>query len=299
VAADVARIVCRGDTTTVETPIVRAQADGVHLLVDSDDPDVSFSVRDDEGRTDRWGRTPGTDEPFAVLLAPGQIRVACGTSMNVMDGVAFEVTDPRGLWHDARLSCLASGDFDARGSFPFYADVNPLPEAIARAVSGVRATDAISYAGYPRSSGDPEPSSYRIVRAGQVVGSMDIVSYDVRTYAYALYSCDSSGIGMPGEPTAGQLATPFDMPGLSRCDPYLTDCSIVYLTATRYADIRDEDPDRYALPEMPEAACLASQPEGCPPNPDDVVLQILLDPADALRLIWEEGCGGSEETVCR
>jgi hypothetical protein len=48
-AATVARIVCRGGTTTVETPIVRAQSDGDHLQIDADVQELRFSVDDDRG----------------------------------------------------------------------------------------------------------------------------------------------------------------------------------------------------------------------------------------------------------
>jgi hypothetical protein len=298
-APTVARIVCRGGTTTIETPVVRAQADGVHLLVDADVQELKFSVDDDRG-TRGWELTPDTTYPFATTewIAPGRVRVQCGTSAGVTNGAAFEVIDPEGLWHDGRLACIESGDFDQRGSFPFYTDVNPLPEAIARAVPGVLATDAISYYGYPLPPQEQASESYRIVRDGQVVGSIEIASYDDRTFAYGVWSCDASRIGMPGEPTSGQLATPFELPGLPHCDPYASSCTTVYLTATRYAAIRGEDPDRYTLSELPWMACLETQPEGCPPDPDDVVLQILLAPPDAELFVSRQGCGSSETTAC-
>ncbi len=267
-AASVARIECRGGTTTIETPVVRTQADGVHLLVDADVQELKFSVDDDRG-TRGWELTPNTTYPFATTewIAPGQARVQCGTSAGVTDGAAFEVVDPEGLWHETRLACEAAGNFDQRASSWFYADVNPLPEALARAIPGVRASDVIDYYGYPGPPEQPYPPSYRIVRDGQVVGIMEVVSYDDRRFADAVFSCDDSRIGMPGEPTSGQLATPFELPGLPRCDPYAPSCTTVYLTATRYADIRGEEPDRYRVPEMPWAACLDTQPEGCLPEP--------------------------------
>jgi hypothetical protein len=216
----------------------------------------------------------------------------------VTNGVAFEVVDPEGLWHDDRLACIESGAFDQRDSFPFYADVNPLPEAIARAVPGVRATDAISYSGYPLPPWEQASEGYRIVRDGQVVAGIEVVSYDDRRFAYGVWSCDTSRIGMPDEPSAGQLATPFELPGLPRCDPYASSCSTVYLTAARYAASRGEDPDRYTPPEVPWDACLDTQPQGCPPDPDDIVLQILLAPPDAELFVSEHGCGSSEATAC-
>jgi hypothetical protein len=45
-------------------------------------------------------------------------------------------------------------------------------------------------------------------------------------------------------------------------------------------------------------ACLDTQPEGCPPDPDDVILQILLAPSDAELFVSEHGCGSSETTAC-
>lgn len=125
------------------------------------------------------------------------------------------------------------------------------------------------------------------------------MSYDDRTFAYGVYSCDDSRIGMPGEPTSGQLATPFELPDLPHCDPYASSCTTVYLTATRYADIRGEEPDRYSVPEMPWAACLDTQPEGCRPIPANVVLRVLLAPPDADLFLSAHGCGSSETTACQ
>jgi hypothetical protein len=230
--------VCRGGTTTIETPIVRAQADGVHLQFAADVEALKFSVENDQGGTEGWELTPSTTYPFAWTswLPPGKIRAQCGTSTGVADGPAFEVIDPEGLWHNNHLWCVESGNFDSRGgSFGFYAEVNPLPEAIARAVPGVRASDVISYAGYPQA---PEQPSYRIVRDGQVVAVLGISSYDDRWFTNGVFSCDASEIGMPGEPQWGQLATPFEVPDLPRCDPYASSCSTVYISATRYAAMR-------------------------------------------------------------
>lgn len=300
-AATVARIVCRGGTAAVETPIVRARSDGVHLQIDADVEALKFSVEIDRGGTEGWELTPSTTYPFAWTswLPPGKVRAQCRTSAGVTNRAAFEVIDPEGLWHDDRLGCIESGDFDSRGgSFGFYADVNPLPEAIARAVTGVRASDSISYSGYPQFFEQPGPLSYRIVRDGQVVAVLGISSYDGRWFTDGVFSCNTSGIGMPGKPTAGQLATPFELPDLPRCDPYASSCSTVYLTATRYAASRGEDPDRYTVPELPMNACLETQPEGCPPDPDDVVLQILLAPLEADLFVSEHGCGSSEATAC-
>lgn len=296
---DVARIVCRGGTTVVETPIVRAQRDGIHLLVESDVQGLAFSVNDG-GWELGWGPAQGDSMyPFQTTqwLPPGVAEVQCGT-MKATDGDTFEVIDPDELWHDVNLACIESGDFDERGSFPFYVDVNPMPEAIARAIPGVRPTDVIDYYGYPQPPWEQASESYRIVRDGNVVGSTEISSYGDRTFA-SVYSCDDSGIGITGEPMARQLATPFALPDLPRCDPYMADCSIVYLTATRYAAMRAEDPERYAVPEAPWAACLDTQPEGCPRDPDDIVLQILLAPRDAETFVSEHGCGASETTPCR
>lgn len=294
-ATDIARIVCRAGTTMVETPVVHAQIDGVHLLVESDVQGLQFSLNDNGWKLG-W-KDSVYPFPTTQWLPPGVVEAQCGTSTGVTDGVAFEVIDPEGLWHEG-LACFESGDFDQRASSWFYADVNPMLEAIARAIPGVRASDVIDYYGYPQPPEEQASTSYRMVRDGRVVGSTEIVGYDDRRFA-SVYSCNDSGIGVQGEPTAGQLATPFELPGLPRCDPYTTSCTSVYLTAARYADIRGQDPDRYAVPDAPWAACQDTQPEGCRPNPDDVVLRVLLAPPEADLFMSDRGCGSSEATACR
>ena len=122
--SDVARITCRGGTTTVETPIVRARSDGVHLLVRSPIPGVHFSIIDERGERG-WGSIPQTEFPFAITewLVPGEVRVRCATAAGGTDGATLEVVDPEQLWHEARFSC-ASGE-SRGGVFPLLRERQP------------------------------------------------------------------------------------------------------------------------------------------------------------------------------
>jgi hypothetical protein len=298
VAVDVARVTCLGKTDVL-TPVVRAHPDGVDLLVETDDDGAKLAIATAGGGTLGVEFARGAQSPHAVhfRLAPGEVHVQCGSSAEVRNGVALEVVDPEGYWHEERLACAR--DLEERGWFPAYHPiVNPFPEAIARAVPGILPSDEISYAGYPSTRGLGGSPRIRVVRDGEVVASFDLVTYGQRRFVLSLYSCDDSRIGVPGEPTTGQLATPFELPGTNRCDPYVARCSTVYVTAASYAEARGEPAHRYTPAPMPWAACLGDQPEGCPTDPASTTLQVLLEPNDAASFVLEEGCGRSASDAC-
>lgn len=290
---DLARISCTPDGVKVSTPIVRVSPDGIHVLVDGVGDVSDITISSDRG-TVGAGFPPGETYPVATVIdaPPGKARITCGLSDQSAsgEGAQIEFTNPDGVWHDEQLACISTGKpFGQRPVSWFYSDANPFPQVLPRVVPGVRETDQLSYGGYP--SGEYGSNRFRIVRDGQVEAWFELDVYDQRSFIAAMTSCDDSGIGIPGQPQLGSPATPFEVPSLDRCDPYLSTCSSVYVSAAKYAAMRAEDADQYTYPELPWAACLTDQPEGCAPAPDKLVLELLLAPADAEAFISSHGCG--------
>ena len=117
-AQDAARIRCETDgTTTVETAVVRAQADGVHIVtVNETGAERALAV--DTVGGDNAG--PGTSETVWAV-PPGVVRVACydSTTGPAPDNafVALTVVDPDGTYVPTDLDCtdatVGSGSYPA------------------------------------------------------------------------------------------------------------------------------------------------------------------------------------------
>jgi hypothetical protein len=192
-APDVAEIVCESDgSTTVLTPQVLAQPDGVHVHILShlDEPaeiiDLGHDV--DPGETQWVSHAP-----------PGTIETACNPFSHHDSGEAppttpVEILDPDGLYLDGELECGFLGTvWSMTGDFaeaPREGLVAPLDDARA-AIGGLGNSDEVRYAGYP-SSGDRQVV---VVRDGSVVASFDLVTFDgERWIAAGATGCSGTGI---------------------------------------------------------------------------------------------------------
>lgn len=81
--SSVLRVRCEQGSAIVLTPVVEAQPDGVHVLVDSDDGSSHVVVRPepDQADTPRWSSgSNGLDDEFVQEYGPGNYRIRCFTS---------------------------------------------------------------------------------------------------------------------------------------------------------------------------------------------------------------------------
>jgi hypothetical protein len=270
------------------------QPDGLHVRIDGPGDAIGLTI-DIGGGKIATGFPPGEAYPVDLVLPVpvGEGRIVCGYRQTV-DGPAskpIEVVDPEGIWHDPALDCGVPDDVDDPPRFSFWTEPNRFPDVLERVVPGFRRGDDVMYAGYPRGAFG---RSWLMRRAGDTVSHLEVSTYDDRSFV-TLWACDDSGIGDAGGETAGPQATPFSVDGLQRCDPYVAACSEVFVTAAWYADARGERAKRYAYREAPWDACLPDQPQGCRPDPDDVVLVLLLSSDDAARFMATRGCGAEAE----
>jgi len=292
---DLARIRCGPDGVRVETPRVQVHSDGIHLLVDGIGEPQGLTISGEFGSVGT-GFAPGEQYPLAAVIAAptGKARIACGLPDATGPDAAIEFVDPVGLWHDERLACIRKGTpWHQRAVSWFYTDSNELPRVLPRIIPGVLDSDELSYGNYP--SGEYGSNRYRLIREGDVIATFTLHIYDERSFIFDLTSCDDSGVGGPDSSTVGNAATPFDLPPTERCDPYGSTCTSVFVSAATYASARHQDGASYVRPQIPWDACLPDQPQGCLPDPDDYILELLMSPAGAQQFIASHGCGTRDD----
>jgi hypothetical protein len=196
-AADVARIVCSEDTVLVETPMVRAQRDGVHLAFDNPEHLWGFELRHESAPhgSSVGGAFQGRSDTTTFSLRPGEWTVAC---LRASDSAYYDpeaatalltVVDPNSLYVPWDLSCGFGEQFRMKVAVA----EDEKAEGVFRRVSGVRPTDEFRKPNYPDS---PQYGPTVIVfRDGVAVAR--IMSFDFGTHPEAsllVNACPGSGI---------------------------------------------------------------------------------------------------------
>lgn len=187
----IAVIECLADgSTSVRTPQVLVQPDGVHIKV--------VSHLDEPASINGWGFDvePGTTRHISGG-APGTIETACWPYGEHGSGVEprtlpIEVLDPDGSYVDGQVAC----DGKAMGWVADYftspdRDAGRVPLDIARAsLRGLRADDEVGYAGYPAAD-DP---GVVVVRDGVVVASVSFARFEGEWSSPAGTICEDADI---------------------------------------------------------------------------------------------------------
>lgn len=171
---DVARIVCDESGARLETPSVKAQADGIHFeIVNEAGGERSLSIQNAEGTGTGMGVPAGTSTQV-VDIEPGALTVSCtDPATEPGAGEALEVVDEDGIWVSTRLSCAeqfsqvldyiqgASGE-----------TTDPLVAA-RKAVQGfgLEPDDVFERAGYP----DTDTARVRMVRGSEPIAIVDLI----------------------------------------------------------------------------------------------------------------------------
>jgi hypothetical protein len=151
--ADVARIVCSKDTVWVETPVVRAQRDGVHLAFDNREPLWGFELHHESAPhgSSVGGTFRGRSDTTTFSLRPGEWTIAC---LRASDSAYYEaeaataqltVVDPDGLHVPWELSCGFGEQFRMKVAVA----EDEKAEDVFRRVPGVRPTDEFRKPNYP------------------------------------------------------------------------------------------------------------------------------------------------------
>ena len=186
----VAEIVCEADgSTTVSTPEVLVQPDGVHVRVLSrlDEPASVGAFRMDV--------EPGTTE-FVSTVAPGEVDAGCYPFSEHDPGgsepqrAPVEVLDPDGFFVDGEVAC--SGSSMVADFFKPPLDAGPVPLEVAReSIRGLLPGDEVLHLGYPEQGG----RQVAVRRDGTIVATFDFITFDGDEWHVASNSiCSSSGL---------------------------------------------------------------------------------------------------------
>ena len=189
--ATVAEVVCEADgSTTVLTPEILAQADGVHVhaVSDLDEPASVGSLGFDVD--------PG-EKDWVSHAAPGSVDAACYAYSDHDSGeeppaAPVEILDPEGFYVDGEIHSAGemSSSIGEFAEVPMDAGPVPLEDARER-IQGLDEDDEVLHAGYPEQS-----DSWVIVRRDlQVVASFSFVTFDGKDWVVEGSTiCESSGI---------------------------------------------------------------------------------------------------------
>jgi hypothetical protein len=162
---EVAVVACTADGTTLLTPDVRPQPDGIHVELRQRGGDPATLSTDQGG-----GWKPGED--IVLTDPPGNVRMGCMTDADwnadppdQSGWVTLHVDDADHLWVDDRtVGDTCSGSAIDYGEEARGVSHGELPAAARKAFADVAAGDTVEPAGYPRQ----QPIEYRLVHDGQV-----------------------------------------------------------------------------------------------------------------------------------
>jgi hypothetical protein len=184
----VGSVLCEGEAVRVQTPIVRAQVDGVHLQVVNSGAARPYEVRSDDALP-TTGVLPEDGVVDLVLpLAPGVVGFTCfraGSGEPVT--ASFELQDPDGLWQPGVLAC----DRPESGVFVTTYAEEPFGRTARRAVLGLVAADRLVKPGYPGTAWHGE--LHVVVRGDRVIARIVRVLNHGR-WSVTVDACPGSGL---------------------------------------------------------------------------------------------------------
>jgi hypothetical protein len=148
-SADVAAITCGGTGTTVSTPIVAAQSDGVHIAIQNTSMDPVSVQFESSGH----GVQPNSTTAMIEQLPPGTQKVRCepqSDNVAVFGWETFKVVDPNGYWVSFKLTCPGQ----MFGQITDYAQqqagvADPIDAARPALAHWLQPDDVLMVAGYP------------------------------------------------------------------------------------------------------------------------------------------------------
>jgi hypothetical protein len=186
---DVAQVRCSRDgSTEIGTPIVQAQANGVHIdvLVPAN-ADLALIVKE-------WGGRNAEDGPFVFAVPPGRMRVACLDPYRQDPGDdslyrSIEVVDDEGVYVDATMSCEnregvgASEPSESLGTEPV--------QAASSFLMGLQPDDELVRVGYVERSSEARVA---VRRDGEIVAVLTLEPAKSGWGWIGFESCPEAGI---------------------------------------------------------------------------------------------------------
>jgi hypothetical protein len=189
---DLAEIVCEADgSTTVRTPQVVVQPDGIHVRVVShlDEPAEIVGL----GRDVEPGETD-----YVSVRAPGRIETGCNPYSQHEPGgkepmmVQVDVLDPDGIYVPGEIECSGTASAMIADFFEEPLDAGPVPLLVARdSIRGLHTDDEVFHTGYP----EQRDRVVAVRRDGEIVATFNFLTFDGEKWSVASnHICSSSGL---------------------------------------------------------------------------------------------------------
>jgi hypothetical protein len=189
---DAVEIVCEADgSTTVRTPQVVVQPDGIHVRV--------LSHLDEPAEIVGLGRDvePGATE-YVSVRGPGRIETGCNPYSQHEPGgkepmmVPVDVLDPDGIYVPGEIECSGTASGMIADFFEEPLDAGPVPLPVARdSIRGLHADDEVFHTGYP----EQRDRVVAVRRDGEIVATFDLLTFDGEKWSVASnHICSSSGL---------------------------------------------------------------------------------------------------------
>lgn len=200
-ASDVLRVVCDTDSIEVLTPVVAAQADGVHVeaeITKLHDPEVMLRALEIP-QTRFMSGSEGTDEGFSRELPVGEAIVRCESGPGQGDGpeeleARFRVVDPDHVFIGYRPDCSDVGELGYAGSVE-RGDASSPEDAVRKRVRGLIDSDLVERAGYLGS--DTPWLVVRVIRDGRVIAWFHVDGREGWRYGLMSgFACPDSGLSV-------------------------------------------------------------------------------------------------------
>jgi hypothetical protein len=188
----VVRLTCDGSTARIDSRIVAAQPDGIHIELAQSPGQRPTNVAFYDSRTAKgpegsgltfslMGRTSPTAPTEVTLRDPtsiGWLTIACTRTKSFrrlhdpMDWAGVEVVDPAGVWTSSALDCRGPGHRVGEMNLPRTVDVRgvtakELADVLLRYTPELRPGDVVVEAGFP-SDGEP---LFVALRDGRAIAS--------------------------------------------------------------------------------------------------------------------------------
>jgi hypothetical protein len=198
--SDQAHVVCEKDATTLANPVVRAQRDGVHVVIENRDNVWGFEFRDitdPNVATNSGPIGPGTTR-FWAAAGPGDVLVAClrprdqdgegGWYSDVNAPTArLTIVDPDGLHVPFDLACGWGEQSRVRIAGRERED----PYQVYRRIPGIQESDVFKGAHYPNS---PQYPGTAIVLRHEVAVARLMFPTFKEEWEILVNTCEGSGI---------------------------------------------------------------------------------------------------------
>lgn len=156
-------VACDGTRADIPTPLVRAQADGIHIhFANTSGHELAFGIEDATGLALLGDSNPVVGGTFVYTFGTGNYQLTCGGTT----ASPFAVVDPDRLYTPSEVGCgggtIGTSDYAAGARGPR----GSLLDVARTELRGLQSGDVVEHAGYPQAAGD---QFVRVVRHGEVV----------------------------------------------------------------------------------------------------------------------------------